>query len=259
MHMHSTFSYDGKVSLEDLREQLIQVGVSFACMSEHTDELKSEQAAAFVAKCRELSGGGFIFVPGFEVPYREAHILMFGATDFLGQFADETELQAWRVITPLVILAHPIRNKFIVDKIMNDVIDGVEIWNQQYDGKRVPRTEAYALLERLRKDNPNLIATGGLDYHRREHLTYPRVSIELEALSESAIIAALKQGSFTFGDQSLQVHSHEPWADAYSTFNRLKSQSSIAVITAGKWVNKTLKSLGLSLPSSIKRSIRSRV
>lgn len=257
--MHSTHSYDGKVPLRELKEQLKTAGVSFACMSEHTDELTPETAAAFVAECRELSDESFVFVPGFEVPYRDAHILMLGCTSFVSQIADASQLRAWRAAAALAILAHPVRNRFLLDEVMREVIDGVEVWNQQYDGKRVLRPRAWKLLRVLRKERAGLIATGGLDLHRPEHLTYPRVTLRVAKLSEAAILDALKNGAFEFGTATCRVPAKGEWVGAGKLGLHIKSAVSIAVIGLGKTINGALAKTGLSLPRGLRRAIRARV
>lgn len=260
MHMHSTHSYDGKVPLRELKELLIAEGISFACMTEHTDALTEEKAAAFVSECRELSDDSFVFVPGFEVPYKDAHILMIGTTQFFGQVAaDAAALRAAASAASLTILAHPVRNQFELDDAMREAIDGVEVWNQQYEGKRVPRPRSYHLLETLRKEKPRLLATGGLDLHRSEHLTFPRVHLECASLKETDITHALKCGSYTFGHHGLMLPAQGAWKDANSVYVHLRSQLSVLVIVLGKFVNKTLAALGISLPKRLTRSIRSRV
>lgn len=257
IHAHSTYSYDGQLSLEDLKYFLIERGISFACMSEHTDEMDLPASQEFVAECRRLSDDSFVFVPGFEVPYKDAHILMLGCEMFVSSFADAHELRAWSFNCSLTLLAHPVRNKFRVDGDLLSVLDGVEIWNQQYEGKRVPRTESVSLLASLRQDKPGLLATGGIDFHREEHFGAPQTTMELEALTEENIIAALKAGEYTFGHDTLTIDAKESWTPALG--QRLSSRSSIVVINGGKFVNKTLASLGLSLPKSLKRLIRTRV
>ena len=256
LHLHSTYSYDGKLSLIELKQLFSKNGLSFACMTEHSDTLTAETAAAFVAECRALSDDSFVFVPGFEVPYKNAHVLHVGATQFVTAFADATTLRAWRQVTPLVVLAHPVRNNFVVDETLADCLDGVEVWNQHYDGKRAPRPRSFTLLSALRKKKP-LIATGGIDLHRAEHFGSPLVQLELIELSETLVIAALKAGQFTFGNAKYPFASKE--ASALSFTLRLKSALSIAVIVVGKNVNAALAAGGLSLPKSLKRFIRGRV
>lgn len=263
VHMHSTYSYDGKLTLSELKALLVAEGVSFACMTEHTNEMTHESAAAFVAECRALSDESFVFVPGFEVPYKDPkvyHVLMIGATEFVGQFAREAQsLRDWASRASLVVLPHPVRNKFIYDEILLELADGLEIWNQQYDGKRVPRTRSYALLKALRKDAPELLATGGLDLHRGEHFTFPRYAIELDELTEDAILTALKAGRYTFGNEAHTIAATGEWEAASSFAVRSTSFCSTAIIFLSKKINKGLAALGLSLPKSLKRTIRARI
>lgn len=140
IHAHSTYSYDGKSTLSELKTLLQNVGHSFACMSEHTDQLTESQLSEFVSECQSLSDESFVFIPGLEIPYKQAHILLLGCISWMGQEAvDRAALQTAASTAQLTILAHPVRNKFKVDQAMRDCIDGVEIWNQQYDGKAAPQ------------------------------------------------------------------------------------------------------------------------
>lgn len=263
VHMHSTYSYDGKLTLPELKTALIKEGLSFACMSEHADEMTPESAAVFVEECRALSDDSFVFVPGFEVPYKDPkvyHVLMIGTTEFVGAFArDAQSLRDWASRATLVFLPHPVRNRFIYDDTLREIADGVEIWNQQYDGKRVPRTRAHKLLKDLRKERPELLATGGLDLHRAEHLTYPRYEMELSKLSEDAILDALKVGKYAFGNRACTVSGTGEWGDAGKLSARFASTLSTTIILASKKTNKVLAALGLSFPKSLKRAIRSRI
>lgn len=256
LHLHSTHSYDGKLSLSELKQLFQKNGLSFACMTEHSDTLTAQTAATFVAECRALSDESFVFVPGFEVPYKNAHVLHIGATTFVTAMADGTTLREWRGVTPLVVLAHPVRNKFEVDQTLAECLDGVEVWNQHYDGKRAPRPHSFTLLDSLRKKKP-LIATGGIDLHRAEHFGSPLLQLECTELSETSVIAALEAGQFTFGNSIYTYGANEVAALTLSL--RIKSALSIFVIVVGKNVNAALAAGGLSLPKSLKRFIRGRV
>jgi len=204
IHMHSTHSYDGKLSLSELKAFLIDKGVQFACMTEHTDYLDRAAADKFVTECRDLSDDRFIFVPGFEVPYGRAHVLHIGATEFVCTFANAAQLKLWRKVSPLVVLAHPVRNQYKVDETLKGVIDGIEVWNQQYDGKQRPRVKSVKLLKKLRTDKP-LMATGGIDFHRSEHFGNPFITVELESLTEAGIVRTFTAGEFSFGCNGYMV------------------------------------------------------
>lgn len=259
IHMHSTHSYDGKMSLSELKQLLMSQGISFACMTEHTDTLTPEKAQAFVSECRDLSDDQFVFVPGFEVPYQNAHILHIGATECISQTADVEQLKQWREVTPFVVLAHPVRNKFAVDQAMLDVIDGIEVWNQQYEGKKVPRVRSLKLLQALETKKVGLLATGGLDLHRKEHYGAPVTTLVAEALSTEKIIQALQTGAYTFGNEQVVLASFGTFKVGTKNAIVVPSALSVGIIVFGKTVNKVLAMCGISLPKALREKIRSRV
>lgn len=258
VHMHSTHSYDGKLSLSELREKLLARGISFACMTEHTDTLTSGAARSFISECRQLSDDEFVFIPGFEVPYKNTHVLHIGASKFVCQFADAEDLVSWRLVSPLVVLAHPVRNEFVIDETLEDLIDGVEVWNQQYEGKRVPRPRSISLLESLRKKH-ELLAFGGLDLHRSEHLGSPVISLEVPYVDEDTILEQLQAGEFSFGTAFAQFTATEPLHERVTWLVRWNSFISISIIMCGKWVNKTLAQFGFKLPKLLVRTVRAGV
>lgn len=264
LHAHSTYSYDGKMSLTDLRALCISRGVKFVCMTEHADEMTYDSARAFVRECDTLSDTTFKFIPGFEVDYdlqgegnRYAHILMIGCREFFKNRApDPVSLREWTDHTPFVVLAHPVRNDFEVDEVLIEEMDALEVWNQQYEGKRVPRTRSLALLHDLRKTKPLLVATGGVDFHRVEHFGTPRVTLAPDTFTEGAIIEKLLTGAFTVHSERTQFFGSLPNVTTYMEQNRIESSFSVGIIEAGKWVNKTLAEYHLSLPKWLKQLVR---
>ncbi len=260
IHCHSTYSYDAKLSLTELRELFLKNGVRFVCMTEHVDELTSEQAATFVSECALNSDEQFLFIPGFEVPYKNAHILMIGLREWFGNYAPSLEvLKQWSDRSPFVVLAHPVRNRFLVEDGLLEQIDGLEVWNQQYEGKRVPRVRSLKLYDVLKKKKPTLVATGGIDFHRREHFSAPLVHLEVETVSEAAILNKLKTGAFTITSERALVYGSLPNADELIAKYRFESHLSVTIIVLGKFVNKILASLGLSLPKWLKQKIRAKL
>ena len=260
LHCHSTYSYDAKLSLSELKELFLKRGLSFVCMTEHTNVMTKESAEAFVIECEKLSDEKFLFIPGFEVPYHRAHVLMIGARNFRGNFArTDTELATWVESAQFVVLAHPVRNKFLVQDELLKHIDALEVWNQQYEGKRVPRPRSLSLFKTLREKKLELVATGGVDFHRGEHLGAPITTLSVESLNEKEIIEKLRAGAYTISSDHARVYGTLPDADTLIKKFRLESVLSVGVIVIGKSVNKTLESLGLSLPSFFKNIIRKRI
>ena len=260
VHCHSTYSYDAKLSLRELRELFEANGVQFVCMTEHTDDLDPLRAAQFVAECKALSDETFLFIPGFEVPYRRAHILMVGMRNFLGNYASSLEvLRTWSSEASFVVLAHPVRNNFDVEDGLLEQIDALEVWNQQYEGKRVPRVRSLKLFGALKKKKSSLVATGGIDFHRKEHFSAPLVNLEVDVLSEDVIIEKLKAGAFTSLSPQATVYGTLPNVPELISKHRFESHRSGCIIVLGKFVNKVLASLGLSLPKSLKQLVRRKI
>jgi predicted metal-dependent phosphoesterase TrpH len=257
LHCHSRYSYDAKLTLSKLRELCISRGVRFVCMTEHTDEMTKESAEAFVRECAQLSDDTFRFIPGFEVPYKHAHILMIGMRSFHARYAPNSEtLLPWTNEAKFVVLAHPVRNHFDVDPELLECIDALEVWNQQYEGKRVPRTRSLALMEELRKKKPSLVATGGVDFHRSEHFGTPLVTLNVDTMTEDAIIDKLRTGAFTVHSAQTRFFGSLPNAREMRRVHRFESFVSVSIIILGKFVNKVLASVGVSLPRSLKQWVR---
>lgn len=257
LHCHSAYSYDAKLSLSELKALFQSRGLSFACMTEHTDELTPERAATFVAECDALSDSTFRFIPGFEVPYRRAHILMIGMRKFYEPYAATLDtLKRWSKEAAFVVLAHPVRNRFEVEPELLKQLDGLEVWNQQYEGKRVPRVRSLKLFETLRREKPLLVATGGLDLHRREHFGAPLTTMNVDKLDEQSIIEKLKNGAFTVSSHQAHFFGTLPDTPALIKKHRIQSHISVTIIVLGKWVNKILAMLHISLPKSLKERIR---
>lgn len=260
LHCHSTYSYDAKLSLQELRELFVAHGVNFVCMTEHADELTKERAAAFVRECAALSDDTFRFIPGFEVPCRRAHVLMIGMRDFFGSYAPDLDaLRVWTRRAPFVVLAHPVRNGFKVEDGFLEQLHGLEVWNQQYEGKRVPRIRSLKLFSTLKKKKPSIVATGGIDFHRTEHFSAPLVHLDVAECTEAAIVEKLKAGAFSFGSEQATVYGTLPNVRELIAKHRVESHLSVMIIVLGKFVNKVLKTLGLSLPKSLKERVRKRI
>ncbi len=266
LHCHSTYSYDAKLSLREIKELCQKNNVQFVCMTEHVDEMTDEDAKKFVAECEELSDASFLFIPGFEVPYPpskkgdHAHVLMISQRGFFGNYAPNIEtLTKWTTGSGFVVLAHPVRNQFIVDDGLLASIDALEVWNQQYEGKRVPRTRSLALLDELRSQKTGLLATGGVDFHRKEHFGAPLVTLNVDSLSELAILEKLNIGAYTVASEKVRFFGTIPNIPEIISKHRFESALSVTVIVLGKFVNSVLARFGIKLPKSLKQLIRKKI
>jgi len=168
-------------------------------------------------------------------------------------------LKRWTNDASFVVLAHPVRNQFMLDNGLLEEIDALEVWNQQYEGKRVPRVRSLKLFDSLRHTKPSLVATGGVDLHRKEHFGAPLVTLNVDEFSESAIIEKLKLGAFVVSSSEAHFYGTLPDAPDVIRRHRWVSHFSVCVIVLGKTVNKVLATLGLSLPKWMKELVRRRI
>jgi predicted metal-dependent phosphoesterase TrpH len=260
IHCHSQYSYDAKLSLGELKRLLLKQGLRFVCMTEHTDEMTEESAREFVSECERLSDDSFCFIPGFEVPYKDAHILMIGQRNFHSSYAENlTTLTQWSQEARFVVLAHPVRNKFIVEEGLLEQLDAIEVWNQQYEGKIVPRVRSLELFRRLKILKQGLLATGGVDLHRKEHVGTPTTSLDVSVLREEEILKKMSLGAYKVSSNKISFYGTLPNVEEVSKASWITSFFSVTIINCGKWVNKILAGVGISLPSSLKQRIRKRV
>lgn len=258
-HLHSTYSYDGQLSLSQIKELCLREGLQFTCMTEHTDDLTIEAIQEFVRDCENHSDEKFVFIPGFEVPYKDAHILMIGVIDFFTDIIDVPNLQKWCEKASIVILAHPSRNNFTIDDNIKKILNGVEVWNSYYDGKSAPRAQSLRLLQDLQKEKPKTRAFVGLDLHREENFGGPVLSLKVETFSAGTILSTLSRGEYTFGKQGVIISSAGKIEKGGVIKTQYKSDLRVFILSIANHINKIITFLGLSIPKSIKKKLRSKL
>jgi hypothetical protein len=248
------YSYDAKLPLAQIRDIALASGLSFMLMSEHSDEMTPEAAARFFEECKALSDEKFIFIAGFEANYGGQHVLMFGSDAFVTQFANPDDLTAWKVHAKLVALAHPHRDGYRTDDALLPILDGVEIWNAQYDGKRVPRNGSRRLLARLQKERP-MLAFAGWDFHRASHAGGPVYAVDAASLSEKEIIEAMKAGKYAIESSKVSIKSDGTILRA-PVLMALQSTATTAFITFAKTITASLAALGFPIPKDLAARVR---
>ena len=154
-HFHSTYSHDGKNTLSETVSSLNALGFSFCVMTEHFEDFDAPKLERYVREAHELTDRtGFLVIPGVEVDLSGLHTIVFPVTEYaeIARFAQgqDTDFPLFK------ILAHP--SKYSFEKVARHVekyhINGVELWNQQADGRYTPPLAFLALLGLLRALGP---------------------------------------------------------------------------------------------------------
>ncbi len=262
LHVHSTYSYDGKVSLVDLKKGLVDRGVDFVCLTEHTDWLTQEKYQAFFRECQALSDEKILMIPGLEVSFPDAHIILAGLSEGIDPRLDPAELvKQGYAQGAFVVFAHPHRSQFRAPTGMEPYLHGIEIWNGQYDGKRVPRPAAWGYRDQLAKQRKEkLFVTAGVDFHRWSHLPGPGLEVEAEERTPQSILQALHAGRYTIAGRHVSLASGAS-LDSYQHPFRLRLESAVTLqfIRLARSINALLKQWNISLPKSLLERIRGRV
>jgi len=196
-HFHSTYSHDGKNTLSETVSSLNALGFSFCVMTEHFEDFDAPKLERYVREAHELTDRtGFLVIPGVEVDLSGLHTIVFPVTEYaeIARFAQgqDTDFPLFK------ILAHP--SKYSFEKVARHVekyhINGVELWNQQADGRYTPPLAFLALLKGQPWRN-RCRYFFGCDLHNSRFAPSNVISIQAGIpLASEAVVSALTEGNF---------------------------------------------------------------
>jgi len=206
MHIHSTFSFDGKISLVELRDLCLEHGHSFAILTEHAEGMSRSEMEALVSECENLSDDSFILIPGLEVICEHnLHILAPGIRKYLSTTDPEKFIEQVHRSGGLAILAHPGR-KTPESRVIDLNLDGIEIWNARHDGRFAPRMASLNLLRRINKQNGHVSGCCGLDLHEKAKFFNLHIRMEISDLTADDILDKLREGKFEISNGIININ-----------------------------------------------------
>jgi hypothetical protein len=197
LHVHSTLSRDGTMTIAELARYFQQRGYQFLAMGEHAEDLDEAKVQTLGEQSAANSNGQFCVIPGIEFAVTpQVHLVGIGVTNLIRLENPAYVAAQMRRQGGLSILAHPKRLGWECPAEVLVAVDGAEIWNVGYDGKYLPSAKALPAFERMRQINPKLLAIASHDFHRTA--SFYDVAIEMDAptISPHAILQNLKQGAY---------------------------------------------------------------
>ncbi|MBM3281238.1 MAG: hypothetical protein FJY91_00595 [Candidatus Harrisonbacteria bacterium] len=251
-HIHSRFSYDGKLSLPELKSLFQKNNLRFALVSEHEDDFDEKKWIALVEECQKLSDDSFLFIPGLEINYAGGHVLCFGLNQPISYMKGIETLKEANKAGALIVFAHPHRSRYRVGEELQQIINGVEIWNSHYDGKWSPRFLSYKLWQKVNREDKKIFAFAGLDFHDLHHLHGPRLEVA-SSFSIEAILKALISGSFVIKKDE-KIISAFPDLNMFPLF--IKSFLSLCILGGYKFAGNIFSFFPKSWKRKIKLSLR---
>jgi hypothetical protein len=201
-HVHSTFSFDGKLTHRQLRELFLSRGFQFALMSEHIEYQTPDTLRSAIDACARESTQDFLFVPGIEID--DLHILMYGVPSVPDGIDCIDLFRHARAAGSLIALSHPIKIRGQLNPEVVDALRAVEIWNGRYDGKLFPR---WANLRYLAIGNLPVPIIGH-DLHSAADISKLAIELEVPSLEAGAIIAGRTADPVRSLDLVQESHLH---------------------------------------------------
>ncbi|HEX5385827.1 MAG TPA: PHP domain-containing protein [Gemmatimonadales bacterium] len=211
LHVHSTYSHDGRDSIARLRALALTRGIGFVGLTDHAEDLDAQRFAELCRECREQSDSAVRIIPGLEfrfAGFRGLHLLAFGLREWIAPATPEEFVALARSRADFLALAHPKLCRAEPPRTVLTGVDAVEVWNAAYNTRYLPDPKAIALLRRIRRERTNVVGFAGLDQHDGSNDRQTRVVLDrpdAEPLDE------LRAGRFTNEGRTMRFSGATAW------------------------------------------------
>ena len=224
IHMHSTFSHDGTLTVAELAGLYRRNNYQFIAITEHAEDLDEESVERLLEQCRDNSSHGFCVIPGAEFSCGDFHILGIGAVTAARQHDAFAAIETIHALNGIAVLAHPKRFGWRCPVEILQAVDAVEIWNVGYDGKFLPSAKALGEFAAMRRVNPGLLAVAGHDLHRWDSFYDVAMQTDTPSLSADSILECLHRGRYEMRSRFFHAGAQAQVSRGRATCLRLLSK-----------------------------------
>ena len=198
MHVHSTYSYDGKLTLDEIAGYATERGYDFIALSEHSEDLNSEIMPEYIKDCQKASSERCLLIPGVEFSCENnLHILGYGMNVFTDSIDPFTVSEFITNNHGVAVIAHPSRYNYEIPPLLACRVHGIEIWNSAYDGRFIPNDRSIELLLNSKNGDTLPFAFAGLDFHRPHNRKNVEIIVECDGFNSEYLLSSLKIGNFS--------------------------------------------------------------
>jgi PHP domain len=209
LHMHSTLSRDGTLTIAELTEWYVQKGYQFIAITEHAEDMNESKVLTLREDGLRNSSSACCVISGLEFACTgNTHIPGIGVTDLIPERDPVHVVEEIHKRAGFAILAHPKKMKWVCPPEVIRVVDAVEIWNVGSDGKFLPAARALRTYRDMQTINPKLLAIAAHDFHRKGGFYDVALEMQVPALTRESIISNLHQGLYTIKSRFFQSDSH---------------------------------------------------
>jgi len=195
IHSHTTFSYDGTLSVEEFCALLRKEGFDFVALTEHTRGLTSQHFAELAAICAEQSDEKFVAIPGLEFRCPDGtEIAGIGIDRWLEDQPPEQMVTDIRKAGGFAVWVHPHKRSHWSGPFLD--CDAVEMLNGKIDGVLAPNFSLLRDYERERQKGRTFHAVFGLDFHNIRQARNVWIECQAESRTAAAIVQSLREGRF---------------------------------------------------------------
>jgi hypothetical protein len=197
IHIHTTYSYDGTLSLTDFVNLVKAKRYDFIILTEHAEDFDDKKMQFVIDECKSATDESFLVIPGLEYNINdEIHILGIGIEKYINERDPEKLIRKIHENNGLAILAHTAEYKKVIPYKKIKDVDFIEIWNPRYGEKISPSIKSIKILHEFRKMKNTYMASGGLDVHKLEDIVPLYQSVFSARLNQKEILDSLKRGEF---------------------------------------------------------------
>lgn len=196
LHIHSSWSRDGRDSLERLREFAVARRIGFLGLTDHAEDLDADRWESYVERCAALSDDAVRLLPGLEFRFAGhtgLHLLALGLTRWIEPRTPDEFMAQAAGHAGLTIVAHPILSRYRLPERVRAAVDAVEVWNASYNTRYLPDPRAIRMLRLLQRDRPGVVGIAGLDQHDAGNDREVRVVL---ATASDEPLAEIRAGRF---------------------------------------------------------------
>jgi hypothetical protein len=195
VHCHSTFSYDGKMSVPELCAMLRREGFDFVALTEHTQGVTADDYARLIRTCAEESNEKFTAIPGVEVRCGKGiEIAGIGVRQVPEEAQPEKVVSRIRELGGFALWVHPFKQGRWRGPFLD--CDAVEVMNGKLDGALAPNLDVLRTVKRAQRAGKRFHAIFGMDFHEPWQPRAVWVECDVREPNADAIVAALRDGHF---------------------------------------------------------------
>lgn len=208
LHVHSTLSRDGTMTIAELSQWYRRNGYQFLAMGEHAEDLDEAKVRELENQSIENSNHQFCVIPGIEFASNGGiHIVGIGIVRLTPEKDPLAVIEGIHEQGGLAVLAHPKRIGWECPASVLLAVDAAEIWNVGYDGKYLPSVKALSGFRRMQQTNPKLLAVASHDFHRTASFYDVAVEMDVESLTPDGILRNLRQGRYAIRSRFFRANS----------------------------------------------------